>query len=135
MSWLRATPELLEVARSALRETTIGGLAIHKDEMVVIAPWLLHRDPRYFEDPLRFDPDRFLGANREKIDRWAYIPFGAGPRVCIGMTFALQEAVIVLAHMLKAFRFDLWPGQVVTPQQRITLRPRDGMKMVARKRA
>jgi cytochrome P450 len=87
-----------------------------------------------WKDPDAFDPERFLGANRENIDRYAYIPFGAGPRVCIGMAFALQEAVILLAHLLQSFRFDLAPGHVVEPAQRITLRPRHGMRMIVRQR-
>ena len=83
-----------------------------------------------WERPDEFDPSRFLGANRERIDRFAYIPFGAGPRVCIGMGFALQEAIIVLAQLTRAFRFDLAPGHQVRPVQRITLRPQGGMPML-----
>ena len=65
-----------------------------------------------------------MGERRERIDRFAYIPFGAGPRVCIGMAFAMQEGIILLANLLRAFRFDLVDGHVVMPSQRVTLRPR-----------
>ncbi len=71
---------------------------------------------------------------RDRIDRFAYIPFGAGPRVCIGMAFAMQEGIILLAHLLRAFRFELVEGHEVMPMQRVTLRPRSGMKMHVKKR-
>ena len=84
--------------------------------------------------PDAFDPSRFLGERRERIDRFAYIPFGAGPRVCIGMAFAVQEAVIILANLIRvAISFELVEGHEVTPQQRVTLRPRYGMKMHAKR--
>ena len=102
---------------------------------MTVAPFVLHRHRLLWKDPDAFDPERFLGDNRERIDRYAYIPFGAGPRVCIGMSFAMQEAVIVLAHLLRALRFDLAPGHVVAPIQRVTLRSRHGMKMIVRRRA
>ena len=102
--------------------------------MVSVSPYLLHRHRRLWEHPDDFDPGRFLGERREKIDRYAYLPFGAGPRVCIGMAFAQQEAVILLAHLLRAFRFDLVPGHVVGLQQRVTLRPLGGMPMTLRRR-
>ena len=75
-----------------------------------------------------------MGERRDRIDRFAYIPFGAGPRVCIGMAFAMQEGIILLAHLLRAFRFDLVEGHAVTPLQRVTLRPREGMKMHVKRR-
>ena len=87
---------------------------------------MLHRHRTLWSDPDAFDPSRFLGENRETIDRYAYIPFGAGPRVCIGMGFAMQEGMIVLAHLLRALRFDLAPGHAVSPVARVTLRPATG---------
>ena len=78
--------------------------------VVVISPYVLHRRRGLWDDPDAFDPSRFLGERRERIDRFAYIPFGAGPRVCIGMAFAMQEAIIILANLLRAFRFDLVAG-------------------------
>ena len=95
---------------------------------------MLHRRRGLWDDPDAFDPSRFLGERRERIDRFAYIPFGAGPRVCIGMAFAMQEAIIILANLLRAFRFDFVAGHPVTAQQRVTLRPRGGMKMHVRRR-
>ena len=132
---MRLYPPAATLSREAIGEDWLAGARIPAGATVTIAPYLLHRHRRLWKDPDAFDPGRFLGTNREKIDRYAYIPFGAGPRVCIGMAFALQEAVILLAHLLQAFRFDLAPGHVVEPAQRITLRPRHGMRMIVRRRA
>jgi cytochrome P450 len=131
---MRLYPPAPTLSREAIGEDWLAGARIPAGATVTIAPYLLHRHRRLWKDPDAFNPERFLGANREKIDRYAYIPFGAGPRVCIGMAFALQEAVILLAHLLQAFRFELLPGHVVAPAQRITLRPRYGMRMIVRQR-
>ena len=102
--------------------------------VITVSPYVLHRRRGLWDHPDAFDPSRFLGERRDRIDRFAYIPFGAGPRVCIGMAFAMQEGIILLANLLRAFRFDLVEGQVVMPQQRVTLRPRGGMKMHVKQR-
>ena len=132
---MRLYPPAATLSREAIGEDWLAGARIPAGTTVTVAPYLLHRHRRLWKDPDAFDPERFLGANRDAIDRYAYIPFGAGPRVCIGMSFALQEAVIVLAHLLRAFRFELLPGHVVEPVQRVTLRPRYGMRMIVRRRA
>ena len=131
---LRLYPPAATLSREAIGEDWLVGTPIAAGTVVTVAPYLLHRHRRLWKDPELFDPSRFLGAAREKIDRFAYIPFGAGPRVCIGMPFALQEATIVLARLLSRFRFELQPGCVVTPQQRVTLRPRHGLTMRVRRR-
>ena len=127
---LRLYPPAALLSRVALADDEIGGKTIRAGAVVTVAPFVLHRHHTLWSDPDLFDPTRFLGENRDRIDRYAYIPFGAGPRVCIGMGFAMQEAIIVLAHLTKSFRFDLAPGHVVRPIQRITLRPDGGMPMV-----
>jgi cytochrome P450 len=81
-----------------------------------------------------FDPGRFLGAQRSKIDRYAYLPFGVGPRKCIGYAFALQEATLVLAKIVGNFSFELSPGHKVWPILRVTLRPANGLPMTLRSR-
>jgi cytochrome P450 len=126
---LRLYPPAAILTRTAISADEIGGKRICAGTLVTVSPFLLHRHRTLWERPDEFDPNRFLGANRDRIDRFAYIPFGAGPRVCIGMGFALQEAIIVLAHLTKVFRFDLAAGYVVRPIQRITLRPQGGMPM------
>ena len=126
---LRLYPPAAMLTRAAINADEIGGKRICAGTIVTVSPFLLHRHRTLWERPDDFDPSRFLGASRDRIDRFAYIPFGAGPRVCIGMGFALQEAIIVLAHLTKAFQFDVADNHVVRPIQRITLRPQGGMPM------
>ncbi len=131
---LRLYPPAAVLSREAIADDEILGVPIPAGTVVSISPYVLHRRKGLWADPDAFDPGRFLPGAREGIDRFAYIPFGAGPRVCIGMSFALQEGVILLVNLLRAFRFDLVEGQSVTPQQRVTLRPRAGIKMHVRRR-
>lgn len=131
---LRLYPPAAILSREAIADDTLVGRHIPAGTVVTVSPFLLHRHRLLWEDPAAFNPERFLGANREAIDRYAYIPFGAGPRVCIGMGFAMLEAQIILASLLAEFRFDLAPGHPVVPAQRVTLRPRFGMKMFMRRR-
>jgi cytochrome P450 len=131
---LRLYPPAAMLTRAAINADEIGGKHICAGTIVTVSPFLLHRHRTLWERPDDFDPSRFLGTSRDRIDRFAYIPFGAGPRVCIGMGFALQEAVIVLAHLTKAFRFNVADNHVVRPIQRITLRPQGGMPMTMHSR-
>ena len=126
---LRLYPPAAMLSREAITEDEILGVRVPAGTVVVISPYVLHRRRGLWENPDAFDPSRFLGARRERIDRFAYIPFGAGPRVCIGMTFAIQEAVIVLANLLRAVRLELVEGEEIAPRQRVTLRPKNGLKM------
>ncbi|MEJ1158662.1 cytochrome P450 [Prosthecomicrobium sp. N25] len=132
---MRLYPTAPFLSRVARQDDVIGGRPIRAGSLVLIVPWLLHRHRRLWSDPDVFDPGRFLPDRRESVPRFAYLPFGAGPRVCIGSAFALQEATLVLARILSRFRFDLAPGHVIEPVQRITLRPRGGMPMILRHRA
>jgi cytochrome P450 len=131
---MRLYPPVALLSREAIADDTIHGARVPAGTIVLISPYVLHRHRDLWESPDAYDPSRFIGERRERIDRFAYIPFGAGPRVCIGMAFAIQEAIIVLANLLRAFRFDLVVGHPVMPRQRVTLRPRGGMKMHVRKR-
>ncbi|MBB4039320.1 cytochrome P450 [Microvirga flocculans] len=132
---IRLYPPAPYMSRTAIEDDMIGDLAIPAGSMVAIAPYVLHRHRRLWDDPDAFRPERFLPEERGRIDRFAYLPFGAGPRVCIGASFALQEAVIVLATIARTIRLDLLEGHVVEPVQRITLRPRGGLPMHVRMRA
>jgi Cytochrome P450 len=96
---------------------------------------VLHRHKLLWDRPDVFDPERFLGSAAAAIDRFTYLPFGAGPRKCIGSTFALQEATLVLASIVKRFRFQLKPGHPVWPMLRVTLRPANGMPMIIAERS
>ncbi len=131
---MRLYPPAANLSREAIGEDWLGGHRIPAGAIVLISPYVLHRHKTLWRNPDDFDPSRFLPGEREKIDRYAYIPFGAGPRVCIGQAFAMQEGLIVLAHLLKRVRLDLFPGHPIALQQRITLRPRYGMRMIARRR-
>jgi cytochrome P450 len=131
---LRLYPPAASLTREAVRADRIGNERIAPGTRIVVSPWIVHRHKRLWTDPGLFDPARFMPGAREKIDRFAYIPFGAGPRICIGMGFAMQEAVIIMASVLKNFRLDPAPGHVVEPVQRVTLRPKGGMPLILRAR-
>jgi cytochrome P450 len=122
---MRLYPPAYLLARSALRETTIGGFRVAKDEIVFIAPWLLHRNPRFFDDPLRFDPDRFLPEREARIERFAYIPFGGGRRICIGNQFALMEGQIILSTIADHVGMELLSQRPPETQPLLTLRPKN----------
>ncbi|QYE35263.1 cytochrome P450 [Polymorphobacter sp. PAMC 29334] len=126
---LRLYPTAPLIQRMAVAEDTLHGVTIPPGSTVVYAPWVLHRHRKLWDRPGEFDPTRFL-AGAPPIDRFAYLPFGAGPRVCIGASFALQEAVVTLATIVQRCRLDLLPGAVVMPEHRITLRPKGGLPML-----
>jgi cytochrome P450 len=126
---LRLYPSVPYMSRAALAQDRIGNLKIPKGSIVTIAPYVLHRHRRLWDEPDAFLPERFLPEQREAIDRFAYLPFGAGPRVCIGASFALQEATVVLANVVRAARFELVEGHEVMPVHRVTLRPSGGLPM------
>ncbi|MGU3537229.1 cytochrome P450 [Methylobacterium sp. A54F] len=133
---LRLFPPVPFLSRQALADDRIGRIKIPRGSLVMVAPWVLHRHRTLWDDPAAFVPERFLAPAREAIPRFAYLPFGAGPRVCIGQSFSVQEAVILLAHIVRAVRFDLPAGHPpVTPLHRVTLRPEHGLRMRLARRA
>jgi cytochrome P450 len=131
---LRLYPPIAALTRVALDQDVVAGQKVNRGTMIVIAPYVLHRHRLLWPHPDHFDPTRFLGAARETIDRFAFLPFSAGPRSCIGLAFALQEATLVLATMLKNFTFELAAGHRVWPLLKVTLRPAGGLPMVVRRR-
>jgi cytochrome P450 len=131
---MRLYPPVANITRHAADFDDLCGRRIRKGCLVMMPPWVLHRHRLLWAHPDHFDPSRFLPGAREKIDRFAYLPFGAGPRICIGATFALQEAAIILASILRDFRLDHVASHEVLPVQRITLRPKGGMPMILRRR-
>ena len=94
----------------------------------------MHRHPRFYPDPERFDPERFTPEARQSRPKFSYFPFGGGPRVCIGERFAWMEGILVLATILPKWRMHLSPGQIVEPHPQITLRTRNGVKVQLEKR-
>ena len=126
---LRLYPPIAALSRMAKKADTLGGVAVKPRSLIVIAPYVLHRHLTLWEHPDAFDPSRFMSARRGKIGRFAYLPFGSGPRICIGASFALQEATIALAALTQCFDIELSPDAKVWPLQRITLRPENGLPM------
>lgn len=131
---MRLYPPAWGVARTVIKEFELGGYQIPAGANVVMSTWIMHRDPRYFADPERFDPDRWLPEKAQKLPKFAYFPFGGGPRQCIGAAFAMMEATILLATIAQQFQFRAEPGHVVTPSPSFTLRPKKGIRMRLEKR-
>jgi cytochrome P450 len=128
---LRLYPPAPGVAREPLEDVTLAGYVVPRGSLISIDTYAMHRDPRFFHDPERFDPERFAAGWEDRIPRYAYLPFGGGPRVCIGSGFALMEARLILATVAQRFRLTLEPNQDVRPIQLVTVRPRDGVRMRA----
>jgi cytochrome P450 len=131
---MRIFPPAWGLGRRALDDVTLGEYRLAKGSHFAMAAFIVHRDPRFWPDPLRFDPDRFLPEAKAARPRFAYFPFGGGARQCIGESFAWMEGVLLLAAIAQRWRLELAPGQVVEPQALITLRPRFGMRLVPRAR-
>jgi cytochrome P450 len=126
---MRLYPPAHTTGRQPLAADEILGHRIPAGAEVLIMPWLIHRKPQLWEDPERFDPERFSPERSAARPRFAYIPFGAGPRICIGAAFAMTEAILILATIAQRYRLHLKPGFPVEPQGLITLRPRYGLQM------
>ncbi|HXW24703.1 MAG TPA: cytochrome P450 [Xanthobacteraceae bacterium] len=131
---LRLYPPITAIARTAGRRDELAGRTIEAGTMVVVSPYVLHRHRRLWDNPDLFDPTRFLPGAARRVERYAFLPFGSGPRTCLGAVFAHQEATIVLASLLKNLELRLLPGQSVWPMQGITLRPRDPLLMTVKAR-
>ena len=117
-----------------VQDTEVMGHRIPKGWNVIMCQWVVHRDPRFFPDPERFDPDRWADGLAQTLPRYAYFPFGGGPRLCIGNNFALLEAILLLATMAQAYEFTLDAEHPVEVQPAVTLRPRTGIWSRLRRR-
>ena len=126
---LRLYPTAWGMARLAAEEHEIAGYPVRPGYGVAFAQWVIHRDARWFDAPLEFRPERWENGLAKQLPRFAYFPFGGGPRQCIGNTFALMEASVVLATVGQRFRFALAPDHKVTPLASITLRPKNGIQV------
>jgi cytochrome P450 len=127
---LRLYPPAWGMARLAIEDVEIGGYPIPKGCGVSLAQWIVHRDPRWFDAPNEFRPERWEGDLMKRLPRFAYFPFGGGPRQCIGSNFALMEATLLLAAIAQKFRVRVVPQQEIVPMPTITLRPRHGIRAV-----
>ncbi len=131
---MRLYPPVASLTRAAREQDVVAGVMVPKGALVVVAPYVLHRHRMLWDEPGLFQPERFLPGAREAIDRYAYLPFGAGPRICIGQLFAMTEAVVAFAAMARSLRFHYAGEEPPRPQQRITLRPAGGMPMRVERR-
>ncbi len=132
---MRLFPPVWAIERQALADDVIGGYRVPAKSLLALSPFLLHRHPDYWENPEGFDPDRFAPGEAEKRPKFSYLPFGAGPRQCIGMGFAMMEAQMLLARITQRFRLELVPGHRVEPEPVVTLRPRSGIRMRLRRQS
>jgi cytochrome P450 len=132
---LRLYPPITFIPRVAMQPTELGGRKLKRGAMVMIAPWTLHRHRLYWKDPDAFDPDRFLPGREDEAAARAYIPFGMGPRVCVGAAFAQTEATLILARLARRYDIEvLHPGKV-RPVARLTTRPAQEVMVRVRRRA
>ena len=131
---LRLYPPAWMFERYTKHELELGGYTIPRNTILAVTPWTLHRHPAHWRNPEGFDPERFGPERSAGRSRYAYLPFGGGPRRCIGINFALYEAKLVLATLLQRFCLELVPGQKLQPSAEVTLRPREGLKMRLRPR-
>ena len=131
---LRLRPPVWAMGRTAVAEHRADGHTIEPGAIVVIAPWLLHHDARWWSEPAAFRPERWLEGEQDRRPRYAFLPFGGGPRVCIGEPFARLEAAMIVASIGRRWRFESATTPEPELQAVITLRPRGGLPMVARRR-
>lgn len=131
---LRLYPPAYVIGREALNDCTIGGYPVKRGTTLLMSQWVMHRDPRYFDRPDEFLPDRWADGLAQRLPKYAYFPFGGGPRVCIGKDFALMETALIVATIAQKYRFNLEPGLKVSPGPRFTLRPEPGIRVTLEKR-
>jgi cytochrome P450 len=132
---LRLYPPAWGFSRLALGDDEIGGYRVPKGSIVFLIPFVIHRRPKLWPDPERFDPDRFAPERESVRPRFAYIPFGGGPRGCIGNQFAMLEAQLIVAMIAQRYRIELVPDQNIRPEPLITLRPNPGIRATIKKRS
>ncbi len=130
---MRIYPPAYSFGREALEDDEILGWPVPAGTTLFVFPWVLHRDPRLYPEPLRFDPERWTESFESKLSRHAYIPFGSGPRMCIGREFARMELVLIVATIAQRFRLE-WGAERPIPMASITLRPTGGLRAVVRGR-
>lgn len=131
---MRLYPPAWSLARQVAKQFEVEGFRIPVGANVVMSQWILHRDPRFFMDPTKFDPDRWATEACQRLPRFAYFPFGGGPRQCIGAGFAMMEAVLLLATIAAEFELRLVENHPVVPVPSFTLRPKYGIRMRLKRR-
>jgi len=131
---LRVYPTVWMVGREATEPVELGGYRIPAGTTVFMPQWVIHRDSRWFDDPEVFRPERWEDGLMQKIHRYAYFPFGGGPRICIGNNFALMEASLILATIARKYSLKLAPDATIALLPTMTLRPAHGVKVILSRR-
>jgi cytochrome P450 len=131
---MRLYPPVPRFDRQAVAADRLGDYDVAPGDIISIWPWLIHRHQALWTEPDRFDPDRFLADRRAQQHRFQYLPFGGGPRICVGMRFAMREAVVILARWLADWSFVPIEGRIVAPSGAVTLRPKGGLRLILRRR-
>ncbi len=131
---MRMYPAAWVLAREAVEDCEVGGYPIRTGETILMSPWVVHRDPRFFEEPEVFNPNRWENGLAKRLHPYVYFPFGGGSRMCIGKAFAMMEMVLILASVFQKFRMTLLPDQTIIPNSSMTLYPKYGINMLLEKR-
>lgn len=131
---MRLYPPAGGATREPIEDIELGGYHVPKGSNIAISSYAMHHNADYFPEPEKFDPERFTPAREAQMPRYAYLPFGAGPRVCIGNVFAMIESRMIVACILQRWKLTLTPGQKVKAEQLFTIRPRGGLRMIINKR-
>ena len=131
---LRVMPTVWLLGREAVEPVEIGGYLVPKGTTMWMSQWVIQRDPRWFDEPEAFRPERWADGLAKRLPRYAYFPFGGGPRICIGNHFAQMEAVLLLAAIARKFRPRLAPGAIIKPLATMTLRPESGVPVILEER-
>jgi cytochrome P450 len=128
MESMRLYPPAYMIGREPIQTVRIGEYDVPSGTTVFMSQWVTHRDPRFFDDPDKFLPERWSSERSKEVPKYAYFPFGGGPRICVGSNFAMMEACLILAAVAQLWHFNLTPGHPVTPLPLMTLRPACGIK-------
>jgi cytochrome P450 len=131
---MRLYPPVWVIGRSPSEDVRFDGYPAPRGSLLFISPYVTQRHPKFWEDPEGFDPDRFAPEKQKAMHRFQYFPFSAGPRMCIGTGFAMMEGQLLLATMMRRYRFDVQPGHPIEPEPLITLRPKYGLKVRVHRR-
>jgi cytochrome P450 len=132
---MRIQPTVATLPRAIGAETTLGGYRLEAGSFLLISPYVLHHDARHWTEPAVFDPTRFSEANEPRIPKYVYLPFGGGPRTCIGNHFSLMEAQILLGLIARRYDLRLTPDANIVPLYQVTSYPKHGMPMALERRA
>ena len=132
---LRLYPPAWTVVRRAIEDYQVDGYVVPSGADIYMSQYVVHHDPRFFPDPFTFDPERWNHDQASSLPQFAYFPFGGGPRLCIGESFAWMEGIMLIAAIASKWKMHLVPGQNIVPKPLITIRPKSGMKMIMEKRS